>query len=66
MNALDPNQINFAQRLPELADLLGDGVVRLRLPKSSELSADRSESSLVLPSHQSNPGKPVICERGAV
>ena len=53
MNALDPDHMTAAERLDELADLLAAGLIRLQQRKSSQLSADRGESSLALPGHRS-------------
>ncbi len=45
-NPLRPDRMTAADRLDEVAELLAAGLVRLRAPKSSELSADPGESSL--------------------
>jgi hypothetical protein len=66
MNALYPDKMTAAARLDELGKLLAPGLTRLHGRKSSQICADRLENSLVLPSHQSNPEKAVICEGAAV
>ena len=52
-NPLSPEAMSPAERLDEIARILALGLVRLRLPKSSRLSADRGESSLDFPPHRS-------------
>ena len=46
MSGLDPNRMTAAERLAEVAESLAAGLIRLRTPKSSPLSADHGESSL--------------------
>lgn len=52
-NALHPDRLTAAERLAELAGILATGLVRLRAPKSSRLSADRGEGCLDFPEHRS-------------
>ena len=53
MNALDPDHISAAERLDEVADILADGLMRLRARKSSPLSADIRDSLLDCAGYQS-------------
>jgi hypothetical protein len=46
MNSIRPDQLNSAERLAEIADLLAAGLVRLHARKSSRFSAHNGESSL--------------------
>ena len=55
-NPLPPDRMSAAERLGELASILGDGVVRLRARKSRRLSADRGESCLHFPPDQCRHG----------
>jgi hypothetical protein len=64
MNALDPAQMSAAERLAELSELLAAGFIRLQARKSSQLSADRGESSLALPGHQSGHANALKNPRG--
>jgi len=50
--------LTTAERLAELAEILAAGLMRLRARKSSEFSADRGESSLDCPAHQSGHADP--------
>ena len=53
MNPLSPSRMSAAERLDEIADLLAAGVIRLSDGKSSQISADRGESSLDFSPRQS-------------
>jgi hypothetical protein len=53
MNPLHPNQMTTAERLGELASILARGLIRLRARQSSKQSADRGDSCLDFPVHQS-------------
>ena len=46
MNPLHPRRMSAAERLDEIAEILAAGLIRLRARKSSQISADRGESSL--------------------
>ncbi len=52
-NPLHPNQMTPAERLDELASILAAGLIRLRARQSSKQSADRGDSCLDFPGHQS-------------
>jgi hypothetical protein len=52
-NALRPDLMTPAERLDEIADILAAGLTRLKLRKSSGLSADDGESSLDCVAYQS-------------
>jgi hypothetical protein len=52
-NALRPDLMTPAEQLDEIAEILAAGLMRLRLRKSSALSADDGESSLDCDGHQS-------------
>ena len=52
-NALHPDRMTTAERLGELAAILAAGLIRLRAPKSRQLSPDQGDSCLDLPPHQS-------------
>jgi len=52
-NALHPDRMTAAERLDEMAEIIAAALMRLRVRKSSPLSADRGESSLDLPATQS-------------
>ncbi len=45
-NGALPERMSADERLAELAEILAAGLMRMRLPKSSALSADQRESSL--------------------
>lgn len=45
-NPINPAHLSPAERLDEIAEILAAGLMRLKLRKSSHLSADRGESSL--------------------
>jgi hypothetical protein len=51
---LDPNQMTAEERLSEIAEILGQGVIRLRVRQSSALSAQLGESSVDFTAHQSS------------
>jgi hypothetical protein len=51
--ALLPCPNNARERLDEIAEILAAGLMRLKAPKSSPLSADSGESSLDCLAHQS-------------
>lgn len=53
-NALRPDRMEPAERLDEVADILAAGLMRLKLRKSSHLSAVPGESSLDCAAHQSS------------
>jgi hypothetical protein len=53
MNPVHADEMTAAERLNEIARILALGLVRLRLRKSSQLPAERGESSLDFPPHQS-------------
>jgi hypothetical protein len=53
MSAMHPDRMTAPERLDEIARILALGLIRLRLPKSSRLSANRGECSLDFPPHQS-------------
>ncbi len=53
-NGIDPGRLSASERLAELADILAAGLIRLKLRKSSHLSADLGESSLDCTAHQSS------------
>lgn len=48
-NPLAPNRMTPAERLAELGRILAAGLIRMRVRKSSPLSADSGESSVDLP-----------------
>ena len=52
-NALHLDRMTSAERLGELASILAAGLIRLQTRKSRQLSADRGDSCLDLPPHQS-------------
>ena len=62
MNALNPAHMTAAERLAELGDLLGAGLIRLHARKSSRKSADFGESSVDLGEHQSGHADPNFLE----
>jgi hypothetical protein len=62
-NTLDANRMTPAGRLDEVADILASGLIRLRTPKSSRLSADRGDSCLDFAEHRSG-HKPVETQTG--
>jgi hypothetical protein len=53
MSALKPHLMTAAERLDEVAEILAAGLMRARARQSSPQSADRGESSLDCPGHQS-------------
>ena len=53
MSPLHPNHMTPDERLAEIAEILARGLIRLHARKSSPLSADRGDSSVDLPPHQS-------------
>jgi hypothetical protein len=53
-NALHADRMTPAERLDEIAEILAAGLMRLKLRKSSHLSAERGESSLDCAAHQSS------------
>jgi hypothetical protein len=53
-NALRPDLMMPAERLDEVAEILAAGLMRLKLRKSSHLSAAPGESSLDCVGHQSS------------
>lgn len=59
-NPLDLSQLLVAERLPEVADILTAGLMRLRARKSSQISADCREILLDFPGHQSGPDDPTL------
>ena len=56
MNPLHPRHMTAAERLDEIADILAAGLIRLSSRKSSQISADRGESSLDFSPDQSGHG----------
>lgn len=48
-NALHPDKMSADARLAEIGRILAAGLIRMRSPKSSDLSAKRGDSSLDLP-----------------
>ena len=56
MNPLSANRMSVVERLDEIADILAAGVIRLSARKSSQISADRGESSLDFSPRQSGHG----------
>jgi hypothetical protein len=62
MMILDEHDMNASERLAEIADLLALGLQRLIARQSSELSADRGESSLHFTPMQSGAGSPTSVE----
>lgn len=46
MNPLHPDQMDLAERLDEIGDLLAAALIRLQQRKSSSLSPDNGESSV--------------------
>jgi hypothetical protein len=54
----DPDQLSAAERIEEIASLLGEGLMRLRAAKSTRISDDHGESSLHLSADQSGPDDP--------
>ena len=57
MNRRPPSELQ-GSRLDEVAEILAAGLMRLRRPKSSELSAAFGESSLNISARQSGPASP--------
>lgn len=53
-NALCPERMEPAERLDEVADILAAGLMRLKLRKSSHLSAVSGDSLLDCAAHQSS------------
>ncbi|MDI3470331.1 MAG: hypothetical protein OJF62_002394 [Pseudolabrys sp.] len=53
-NALRPDRMEPAERLDEVADILAAGLMRLKLRKSSHLSAMGGESLVDCPAPQSS------------
>jgi hypothetical protein len=53
-NPLSPDRMTLAERLDEIAEVLAAGLMRLNARKSSDLSAERGESSLDCAAHQSS------------
>jgi hypothetical protein len=53
-NALRPDLMEPAERLDEVAEILSLGLMRLKLRKSSHLSASGGESLLDCAGHQSS------------
>jgi hypothetical protein len=45
-NPLAPDRLTSAERYAEVAEILAEGLVRLRARQSTELSANRGESRL--------------------
>ena len=64
-NPLRPDLMAPAERLDEVAEILAAGLVRLKAPKSSALSAHRGESSLDCVAHQSGHADPSSLEAEA-
>jgi hypothetical protein len=59
MNALSPEQMTAAERLDEIAEILGAGLMRLRAGQSSPLSIPNGDSFLDFsPPKSSRGGKP--------
>lgn len=58
MNPLHPNLMTAAERHGELCRLLALGVIRMKAPKSTSLSADSGESSLHFTADQSGHATP--------
>jgi len=54
MNPLHPALMESAERLDEVADILAAGLMRLKLRKSSHLSAVGGDSLLDCAAHQSS------------
>jgi hypothetical protein len=52
-NGLDPNHMTAEERIAEVCSILAAGLVRLYARKSSNLSAERGESSLDASAHRS-------------
>jgi len=50
---LDPNQMSAEERLFEIVEILGEGLIRLQARQSSEVSGSHGESSLAYSAHQS-------------
>ena len=48
-NALNPTAMTVAERLDEVAEILAAGLIRLRGPKSSPLSADSEKVRSTVP-----------------
>jgi hypothetical protein len=53
-NGIDPGRLSASERLAELSEILAAGLMRLKLRKSSRLSAACGESSLDCPADQSS------------
>ena len=62
MMILDEPDINASERLAEIGEILALGLQRLITRQSSELSADRGESSLHFTPDQSGAGSPMQME----
>ncbi len=58
MNALHPDLMTSAERLAELAELLAQGLVRLRARQSTEVSAHGGESRLDFSAARSGHDRP--------
>jgi len=52
-NPLSPDSLSTDERLCEIGRILAAGLIRLRARQSSKLSADRGDSCLDFPGHQS-------------
>lgn len=50
---LDPNQMSAEERLSEIAEILAQGLIRLRARQSSQVSSNHGESSLACSANQS-------------
>jgi hypothetical protein len=53
-NGVDPGRLSASERLDEIAEILAVGLMRLKLRKSSHLSAESRESSLDCAAQQSS------------
>jgi hypothetical protein len=63
-NALRPDLMTPAERLDDVAEILAAGLMRLKLRKSSPLSAHRGESSLDCAGHQSSHADRLMSDGG--
>ena len=45
LNGFNPNQLSATERIAEIGEILAAGLMRLRVRKSSQLSAETGESS---------------------
>ena len=64
LNALHPDRLSPAERLPEIAEILAAGLMRLRAQQSSSLSAPAGDSFLDFSPPKSGGGRKPRCRVG--